>query len=328
MKMKINHKHIKSFFQSLHGQILAIDPNRLEIMRQCALSGNVEDFFDLVSDGVFEQPVVMGSVGILPIRGILSQRSFFASSSIEVLKENFRKLSQDPGIKTIILDINSPGGAVAGIPEFGEEIFKSRGKVKIIAVSNSLAASAAYWLGSQADEFVAMPSSQVGSVGVILTHFDFSEMEKNWGIKTTIIQSGRLKSLGHPSEPLSDEAIEHLQKDSDAIYEIFVAAVARGRGVSKNIVKNNFGEARVVFAKEALENGMIDRIATFDDTLQKASKTKNTRRGQDVVTSNNSLHIKNQDTPNTDLTPENPVSNNCIQLLKRKVRLLKIQNEQ
>jgi signal peptide peptidase SppA len=186
---------------------------------------------------------------------------------VQGLTKQFRAALADDTVKAIVFDVDSPGGDVDGIQELSDEIFNARGQKKIVAVANTMAASAAYWLASAADEFVVTPSGMVGSIGVFTTHNDVSEMDKMMGLKVTYISAGKFKTAANPDEPLSPEAEAAIQSVVDSFYDAFVSGVARNRGVAATDVKNGFGQARCVVAKDALKLHMVDKIATLDQTL-------------------------------------------------------------
>lgn len=213
-----------------------------------------------------------GAVAVLPIFGTIAPRmnlltAASGGASIEGLTKDFRSLMADPNISAIVLDIDSPGGSVEGVDEFASEIFEARGKKKIVAQANYLAASAAYWLGSAASEFVASPSASVGSIGVFAMHTDYSEAYAKAGVKPTIISAGKYKTEGNDAQPLSDDARSFVQARVDEFYGMFVKAVARNRGESMKAVKEGYGQGRVLGAQAAKDAGMVDRVATLDETL-------------------------------------------------------------
>lgn len=219
---------------------------------------------------------LQGTIAVVPVIGSIHHRANMftetsGGTSAQNLGAKIDALAYDESISAIVLEVDSPGGSVFGVPEVASKIYNARSKKPIVASVAGLAASAAYWLGTAASEMVASPSSQVGSIGVFLAHEDISEMDKKVGIKTTLIKAGKYKTEGNPYEPLSDEAKANMQKMVDEYYELFVEAVARHRGVSISQVKNGFGEGRVVSAKEGLALGMIDRIETLDETLERLS---------------------------------------------------------
>lgn len=215
-----------------------------------------------------------GMVAVLPITGVLQNRApaMLESSGVvgvNKLQATFRALVNDPEIKAIVLDVNSPGGSVYGIAEFAQAIAESRETKPIVAVANHLAASAALHIASAAGEFYVSPSAQVGSVGVLQMHQDVSVMAENEGVKTTFIHSGKYKVEGNPFEPLSDEARAHMQAECDKFYAMFVGDLARFRGVSRAHVESNFGQGRVLTAKDAVAAGMADGVRSLEQVLAK-----------------------------------------------------------
>jgi hypothetical protein len=146
-----------------------------------------------------------------------------------------------------------------------------------VAVANTEAMSAAYWLASQADRFFASPSARVGSIGVLSTHEDRSVKAEHDGIKTTIIHAGKFKAEGSPFAPLSEGAKAHLQALVDSMYAMFLKDVSLGRGVKASAVEDNFGQGRFFDAQGALDRGMIDGIATIDEVI--AGEFENIRKG-------------------------------------------------
>lgn len=197
----------------------------------------------------------------------------------------FKQAATDPNVGAIVLDIDSPGGRVDLVPEAADLIFKARKAGRpIVAVANTLAASAAYWIASQADELVVTPSGEVGSIGVYTVHQDVSEILKADGVQITYISEGARKTEGNPFEPLGAEARLHLQENVRAYYDMFVAAVARGmtrpgRKVSAATVRADpeasdahFGGGRTYPAKKAVALGMADRVETLDDVVARLQR--------------------------------------------------------
>lgn len=215
-----------------------------------------------------------GAVAVIPVFGVLAQRLNLMSemsggTSTEMLAASLRQALADETVGSIVLNIDSPGGSVYGVAELADIVYSARGQKPVVAVANSLAASAAYWLASQADEVVVTPSGQAGSIGVFACHFDESGAYAQEGIVPTLISAGRYKTEGNAYEPLTDEARQSIQAEVNYYYDMFTAAVARGRGVKAAEVRAGFGEGRVVNARDAVRLGMADRVATLDDTIQR-----------------------------------------------------------
>ena len=224
-----------------------------------------------------------GSVMVLPLYGLITQRSswmsyFFGGTTTEAFTLQLRQAMADPNVTAIVIDVDSPGGSVAGVDELAAEIFAARSKKTILAISDTLNASAAYYLSSQASELYVMPSSLTGSIGVYQAHQDISGYLEQAGVKMTLISAGRFKVEGNSYEPLDASALDSMQQLVDGYYDQFVAAVARGRKVKAAAVKSGFGEGRVVMAKDAVALGMADKIGTLDTVLARFGVQ---RTGQD-----------------------------------------------
>lgn len=218
-------------------------------------------------------------VAIIGVYGIISQRAsgfeeFSGGTSIERLTARFRSALADADVQGITLDVDSPGGGVYGVQELADEIRAARGEKPIVAVANSLTASAAYWLGASADELVVTPSGEVGSIGVYAAHEDLSKLLEAEGVKVTLISAGKYKTEGNPFEPLSPDAQEYMQSRVDDYYKAFKVAVSKGRDVPLSKVEKGFGEGRVLGAKAAVAENMADRVDTFDNTVRRVAGGK------------------------------------------------------
>lgn len=215
---------------------------------------------------------VRGDVAVIPLYGVISQKmnlmsEFSGGTSTELFGRAFDEAVANPKYSNIVIDIDSPGGNVYGVTELANKIYEARGKKKITAVSNSLMASAAYWIGSAAHEIIITPGGEAGSVGVLAVHIDQSKAEENFGLKTTIIKAGKYKAEGNPHEPLSAEATENLQSSVNAYYDMFTSDVAKFRSATQGDVKANYGQGRVMNAKDAVASGIADRIGTLEHVL-------------------------------------------------------------
>lgn len=214
-----------------------------------------------------------GVIALIPVQGVLAPKmdmmtEISGGMSYTGLQKALHTAISDPDVKAVVLDIDSPGGAVPGAQELAEEIRSLRGGSKpIIAQVNHLAASAAYWLASQADEIVVSPSARAGSIGVYTVHEDVSAALEKAGIKRTYISAGDHKVEGNETEPLSEATAAFIQDRVTRSYDRFVAAVASGRNTTVANVEKNFGQGRVFFAEELVEKGMADSIATLEQTL-------------------------------------------------------------
>ncbi len=225
----------------------------------------------------------VGDAALIPIYGVITQRAdlfteWSGGTSTEAVGRELDAAMDDPKAQAVVLDIDSPGGGVYGVPELGDKIHAAGKKKKIIGVVNSCCASGAFWLGSQATELVITPGGEIGSVGVYQLHVDESEAIAAGGRKVTILSAGERKTAGHPYGPLDEIGRAELQGGVDDYYEMFVRAVARGRGVAIKAVREGFGRGGMLRAEAAVKEGMADRIATIEQVLGRYGSSPETAR--------------------------------------------------
>lgn len=212
-------------------------------------------------------------VAILPMYGVMSQKmnlmtEYSGGTSTEIFGAWLDEAIADPSVGKVVMEIDSPGGSVYGISELSNKIYNARGKKPIIASVNSLAASAAYWVASAADEIHVTPGGEVGSVGVIAVHVDQSKANEKDGFDVSYVTAGKYKAEGNFDEPLGKEARDHIQKRVNDYYSMFVNDLSRNRGVSASHVLSQFGQGRVVGPGDAVKAGMADKISTLEYVLR------------------------------------------------------------
>ncbi len=268
----------RSFLPHLAARIfntpLAIDPAKLDailaaIPERLGLPGEAAAY-----DGEQQKRrpyAIDGGVAIVDVMGTLVHRAsgmeaMSGMTSYESLRSEMKQALSDPDVKSILLRVDSPGGEVAGLFDFADELHAARGAKPIYAIAEDLAASAAYAIASAADRLYVTRTGQVGSIGVIATHMDVSRAAKNQGVEVEHVIAGKHKADGSPYDPEKRPAgLAKLQERVNAVYEEFTSDVARNRGVSQAAVKAT--EAAVFDATKATELGLADGVRTFADVL-------------------------------------------------------------
>jgi ClpP class serine protease len=225
-----------------------------------------------------QEAVAPKGIALIRVHGTLVQRASHLRISeqglpVENLIRDFKAAQNDPAVGAIVLDFDTPGGSVYGIPEAADTIYGYGGgnRKPVWSIANPRELSAGFYLGSQADRMIASEESDVGSVAVISVHVDQSEVAKAKGERFTIVRSsGDVNKDEFTSlEPLRPEAAAHLQSRVDAVRDAMWVRIARGRGVSQKHIRENFGRGRYFGAAEALDRKMIDRIDTLQGTLDR-----------------------------------------------------------
>jgi signal peptide peptidase SppA len=223
---------------------------------------------------------VSNGIATVPVYGTIAKRAnlvtrYSGGTSAELLASNIKKLANDPLISGIVLDVDSPGGAIDGTKALADVIFEVRGKKPIVAVCDGQMCSAAYWIASAADEILASETSLVGSIGVVLTHYDMSEKDKKVGVVKTDIYAGKYKRIAGENRPLDKEGKEYLQGMVDDVYAVFLANVARNRGASVEQVLE-MAEGRVFVGSKAKDAGLVDRIGSLETAVSIITERRRT----------------------------------------------------
>jgi signal peptide peptidase SppA len=202
------------------------------------------------------QTLAAGQIGVF---GVLGQNDWFADSDYSQIRASVKRALADASVKTVDLLIDSPGGSVLGLPETADVIHAANRIKPVRAFVTGIAASAAYWLGSQASTITLTPSGEVGSVGVLDISVDVSKALESSGIKVNAVSSTPEKIERAPFHPLSDDARANMQAGVNRWYGDFLGAVRRGRG-ARVAQSSNYGGGRMLSSREALTAGMVDFV--------------------------------------------------------------------
>ena len=221
-------------------------------------------------------------VAVIPIVGSMSHRStgieaMSGMTSYSTLQKQFEAAFNDPNVGSILMDIDSPGGSVAGAFDFRDYLMSKKGTKPVYALARDAMCSAAYLIGSTADKVYATQTARVGSIGVVAMHTDASGKMEKEGLKPTFISAGKFKTAGNPYEKLEGEKLKYLQDSVDESYDMFINAVADARGIDKKAIRDT--EARVYGGKKAVEIGLADGIRTYESVLAEMSAPNFTTQG-------------------------------------------------
>lgn len=224
------------------------------------VSAVVKVFFaDRSSDGL---PIGFKGdrIGLVEVKGLILDS--------EETVAQIKKFRESNAIRGILVRIDSPGGGVAASQEIYAALKKAREAGKaVVASMSSVAASGGYYIACAADTIVANPGSTTGSIGVILSFFDFADLLKKVGIRNNVIKSGRFKDIGNIARPMTAEEQRALQQYVDDAFQQFVEVVARERNLPRERVLS-LADGRVFTGKQAFEYGLVDTLGTFEDAVQ------------------------------------------------------------
>ena len=263
--MRETGSHLFNYFCNTHW---AMRPDTLSILKDMALSyirGDIRGGSVNPTTAEVRNPIIQDGVAILPIDGVLLNKANSLDAecgfaSTQHLRAQFNALVELKHINRIVLDIESPGGSVVGIPEFAEDIYNARSVKETVAFTNGNMCSAAYWLGSACEVIVSEGSACIGSIGT------YSIVSKNKEPQNDIyiFQAGSKKLYGSPDIAMTTEEAEFFAKGVQQVNEKFLATIARNRGVDIEMVRGL--EAEYFYADNAPE-WLFDDKGTFNHAL-------------------------------------------------------------
>ena len=210
---------------------------------------------------------VESGVGVLALTGAISPKAnlftrISGGASAEVFATQVNSMADDPRVRSAVLDIDSPGGNVLGIPAAADAVARLAAMKPTVTVCSGMLASAAYWIGSAANAVYASGKTDlIGSIGVVARHtYD----PKSAAVQTTEVTAGKYKRVVSDTGPLTKEGRAYMQAQVDEIYRVFVDTVAQNRRVSADDVLARMADGRVFVGQQALDAGLIDGFATVD----------------------------------------------------------------
>jgi signal peptide peptidase SppA len=224
---------------------------------------NEQDRYAVTPDGV----------AVIPVQGVIAKRmnmfsNISGGASSELISKDFQEALTRLDVKGILLEIDSPGGAVDGTQQLALEIFRARGTKPIITLVNGMMASAAAYIGAAADKvYINGDLVQTGSIGVVASHVDISRAEEAAGIKTTEIYSGKYKRIASQYAPLSAEGKQSIQDMLDYVYAKFVDDMATFRGMSSEDTLAKMADGKLFIGSQGIEAGLVDGIKSKNEVI-------------------------------------------------------------
>jgi signal peptide peptidase SppA len=246
-----------------------------EGMRQLAESYQVRA--NRFASGQYEPYAIMGDgVAVVSIEGSLVHKTGALEpesgmQGYDGVRAKIDAAMQDPRVKGVLLNIDSPGGEVSGAFDMADYLASAKKRKPIWSYAGDMMASAAYLIGSQTDRVLASQTAYVGSVGVLMAHADKSQQMEQDGVKVTLLYSGAHKVDGNPYSALPDHVRETMQGELDDLRNKFASRVAAGRSMSTEAVLKT--EAKTYTSAEAQGVGFVDGVASFDETIALFSQT-------------------------------------------------------
>lgn len=207
---------------------------------------------------------VSDGLAVIPVSGVIGKKlpkimALFGMVDVDNVCKAVMAANADPAVKSILLDIDSPGGSVTGVPEAANTIRESAKAV--YAYSDTLCASAAYWLASGASGIFASESALVGSIGVFVPIADMRKMFEMAGIEMDVIKSGSLKAAGYPGTSLTVAQRADLQASVDFVYAKFTGFVS-SRESANGKPQDESMQGQDFYGEPAVDACLVDGICS------------------------------------------------------------------
>lgn len=216
---------------------------------------------------------VENGVAVIPFKGVVTKDptcfgAFFGGDAVTSdFVDSVNAAVADEAVRELVALIDSPGGSVDGTQEAADAVYAARAKKPVTALVDGMAASAAYWIASQATRIVANNSTaRVGSIGVYAVIPDTSRAYENRGVRVHVVKAGESKGGGVPGTTVTPDVLAEVQREVTALYDEFVSDVARGRGISPGQARA-LADGRVHTGRAAIDLGLVDSIASLEDVL-------------------------------------------------------------
>lgn len=215
---------------------------------------------------------IVGHVAIININGVLVNNDdpynrFFGEVGYPEIQGALAEAISQPGVKSILLNMNTPGGAVSGISDMADTLKAVAQHYPMHAHASSSACSGGYWLSCAADSISASSLAEIGSIGVIAVMRSYYQYYKDMGIENVVLRQGEFKALGNPYEPITEAAKKATLDQMGVVYDTFLNIVSESRNIPVQKLKDTAAEGRVFFGQDAIKVGLIDKISSFDQVL-------------------------------------------------------------
>lgn len=187
--------------------------------------------------------------------------------------EQLDDIYEDDSVKGVIMQVNSPGGAVYNSEQIANKIkeIQTDKKIPVFTVMKTMAASGGYYISAPTDKIYASNETLTGSIGVIMSSRSFQGLFEKYGIKEQNITTGKMKDAGSIGKDMTDEQKKYFQDLINSSFDRFIKVVSQGRSMKEDEVKK-LADGRVYDGAQAKNNGLVDKIGNLDDAIEDMKK--------------------------------------------------------
>lgn len=225
-------------------------------------------------------------LAVIPLHGPMIKRAgfwemLFGFTGTDTVREALQYAGADQEIKGILLQVESPGGHVAGVHELAQAVRTVAQTKPVLVHMDDIGASAAYWASTHATKITASPTTEVGSLGTMAVVVDESKLANSLGITVHVVSTGTFKGMGVSGTPIEPDHLAEIERRVAGINAFFMRDVRQGR----KLTAEQFTQAtdgRVFLAQDAKALGLIDEVRSFSSALRELGRLTTTSRGSDT----------------------------------------------
>ncbi|MBO4344675.1 MAG: signal peptide peptidase SppA [Victivallales bacterium] len=252
----------------------------LPVLLIVGIAATLEDT-DFTSLDKNTQVITKGSdseiVAVLDVKGVITSSEGSNVVNSTRFKEALRKVADNDNVVALILDMDTPGGEVTAADEIHHAIleFKKESEIPVITCMHSMGASGGYYIASASDHIIANRMTLTGSIGVIMSTFNATELMGKVGVTPVVFKSGKMKDIMSPTRPMSEQEKAYLDKMVKDTFAEFAKVVADGREkyeTADDVMAAEFADGRVLSGQDALDFGLVDELGGFDEAVKKAKE--------------------------------------------------------
>ncbi|MEY2487130.1 MAG: protease [Verrucomicrobiota bacterium] len=213
-------------------------------------------------------------IALIVMRGLISSSipGSVGDSMVDDLRAALRQAREDPRVKAIVLEIDSPGGEVTASDEIYNAVVKARARKPVVIYMDTLAASGGYYVSCGGKFLMANETTITGSIGVIIQTLNYEQLLNKVGLASVVFKSGKFKDILNGARPMTPEEKDLIQDFVMKTYDKFLGVVAKERGLQANNLRNTIADGRILSGKDALENKLIDGLGQIEDAFNKAKE--------------------------------------------------------
>lgn len=213
-------------------------------------------------------------IAVISLRGLISTgvAGNVGESMVDDLRWELEQARNDDDVRAVVLEVDSPGGEVTAADMIYDAVVRTRARKPVVVYMESLAASGGYYVSCGGQYLMANETSITGSIGVIIETLNYEQLFNKIGLASVVFKSGKFKDMLNGARPITPEERDYIQSFVMKTYDKFLSVVATERHLPADLLRNGIADGRILSARDALDNKLIDGLGQVEDAFAKAKE--------------------------------------------------------